>query len=89
MVLTLAYCRISRILIYFKYLVILNKAICFKGGIIAMDLKKVKWLPKKIHTPRSAKCQVCKRILYFQNGRFGHATLDMVTVSHEPIPEEK
>jgi len=54
-----------------------------------MDVRRVEWLPKKVHTPPRAKCQVCGRILYFQNGTFGHATLDKVTGSHEPIPEEK
>jgi len=54
-----------------------------------MNLKRVKWLPKKVHTPPRAKCRVCGRILYYQNGRFGHATLDMVAASHEPAPDEK
>ena len=56
---------------------------------MAIDLKRVKWLPNKAHTPPKAKCQVCGRILYFQNGRFEHATWDRVTESHKPIPEEK
>ena len=54
-----------------------------------MNIKKVKWLPKKIHTPPRAKCQECGRTLYYENGRFGHAILDSITNSHKPIPEER
>ncbi len=54
-----------------------------------MDIKRVKWLPSKIHASPRAKCRVCGRILYYQNGQFGHASLDQVTSSHEPVPQEK
>lgn len=56
------------------------------------DLRGVRWLPKKTHRQPSAYCRIClekgyKRIAYYQNSSWGHATLDIVTMSHDAEPE--